>query len=125
MALFALGLPGHAPRLLLSGRDIERVEIHLEAGEVALPVDGPGDWLISPDGKAVSAVPPSVERQWMDVRRQRDALLVGCDWTQLPDVPETTRAAWVPYRQALRDVTDVASPADVIWPTPPASEAQA
>jgi hypothetical protein len=75
-------------------------------------------------GKA-SARFSSVERQWMDVRRRRDQLLSECDWTQLPDVPESTRAAWVPYRQALRDLTEVASPADVIWPTMPGAGDQA
>lgn len=119
MSLFAVGLPGQTPRLLLTGRGIERVEIHLDDGEVALPVDGPGEWLISTDGQSISAVPLSAERQWMDIRRRRDQLLAECDWTQLPDVAEETRLAWVPYRQALRDLTDAASPADVVWPTMP------
>lgn len=125
MTLFAIGMPGQTPRLLLTGRGIERIEIHLNEGEVALPVDGPGEWLISADGKSVSAVPPSIERQWMDVRRRRDAMLSECDWTQLPDVAESTRAAWVPYRQALRDLTSAASPADVVWPVAPGSGASA
>lgn len=119
MSLFAVGLPGQTPRLLLTGRGIERVEIHLIDGEVALPVDGPGEWLIAADGQSISAVLPSVERQWMDVRRRRDQLLSECDWTQLPDVAESTRAAWAPYRQALRDLTEAASPPDVVWPTMP------
>jgi len=54
-------------------------------------------------------------------RQQRDALLAACDWTQLPDAPLTTRAAWAEYRQALRDVpTQPGFPEEILWPSPPA-----
>ena len=53
------------------------------------------------------------------VRRMRDALLAACDWTQLPDVPLSTRETWVAYRQALRDVTAQPDLSNVTWPTPP------
>lgn len=54
-------------------------------------------------------------------RRQRDALLAACDWTQLPDVPTAAKAAWAAYRQALRDVTTQPGfPEEVAWPHPPA-----
>ena len=54
------------------------------------------------------------------LRRDRDKLLTATDWTQNPDVPESTRAKWVSYRQALRDLPaktlDVTNPT---WPTKP------
>lgn len=56
---------------------------------------------------------------WPTIRARRDTLLVQSDWTQLPDVPLPTKAAWADYRQALRDITQQADPHNIIWPTPP------
>jgi len=56
---------------------------------------------------------------WYAVRRQRDKLLASSDWTQLPDVPITTKAAWAVYRQALRDVTQQVDPLAIVWPKQP------
>jgi len=55
-----------------------------------------------------------------DARRQRNALLAACDWTQLPDVPldAATKAKWSAYRQALRDYMDPWTPGKA-WPTQP------
>ena len=56
------------------------------------------------------------------VRSDRDRRLADCDWTQLPDSPldETAQAAWVAYRQALRDVPAQAGfPDNVTWPEQP------
>lgn len=50
---------------------------------------------------------------------QRNALLRESDWTQLPDVPLSTKEAWATYRQALRDITQQADPFNITWPTPP------
>jgi hypothetical protein len=53
-------------------------------------------------------------------RCRRDALLAATDWTQLPDVPEATRNAYVAYRQALRDVpAQEGFPNDIVWPVAP------
>lgn len=53
-------------------------------------------------------------------REQRARLLLASDWTQLPDVPLTTKTLWAAYRQALRDVTaQPGFPTEVTWPTPP------
>ena len=58
-----------------------------------------------------------------NLRRERDAKLYACDWTQLPDVPLTPTqvTAWRTYRQQLRDymgtVTDPFNPP--AWPVPP------
>lgn len=52
-------------------------------------------------------------------RRKRE--LNASDWTQNSDVPEATRTLWVPYRQALRDITaQTGYPNEITWPTPPA-----
>ena len=56
---------------------------------------------------------------WVAVRAERDALLKATDWTQLPDVPPSTRALWTDYRQALRDVPEQADPFNIVWPVAP------
>ena len=56
--------------------------------------------------------------QWAEVRKQRNALLAACDWTQLPDSP-VDQSLWVEYRQALRDITLQANPFDIVWPEYP------
>lgn len=53
------------------------------------------------------------------VRDTRNALLAGCDWTQLAD-STVDKQAWATYRQALRDVPQQAGfPWNVQWPTQP------
>jgi hypothetical protein len=55
------------------------------------------------------------------IRSRRDQLLAASDWTQLPDVPITTREAWAVYRQALRDLTKQPGfPNNIQWPDEPA-----
>ena len=63
--------------------------------------------------------PRTHQTQWVLVRRERDARLAACDWTQLPDAPATTKPAWAAYRQALRDITEQADPFNLAWPAPP------
>ena len=63
------------------------------------------------------------------LRVERTRLLVESDWTQFPDVPDSTKTAWQPYRQQLRDLPATASPkldesyeldlSSVTWPTKP------
>ena len=54
------------------------------------------------------------------VRMERDDLLINTDWTQLPDVPESTKEKWGAYRQALRDISKQAGfPHEVTWPVSP------
>lgn len=55
-----------------------------------------------------------------NVLEKRKKLLAGTDWTQMPDVPISTKAAWAAYRQELRDITTQAGyPTEITWPTPP------
>ena len=54
----------------------------------------------------------------VSVRNQRNSLIAATDWTQLPDVPQSIKFQWAPYRQALRDVPQQAGfPFNVVWPT--------
>jgi hypothetical protein len=43
------------------------------------------------------------EQKWEQIKLWRNAELAASDWTQLPDAP-VDKAAWVTYRQALRDL---------------------
>lgn len=47
-------------------------------------------------------------------KQARTQYLLCTDWTQLPDVPQPIREAYVEYRQALRDL-----PNDERWPNIP------
>ena len=56
---------------------------------------------------------------WEQIRQHRNKLLIACDWTQGADVPSTIKDPWATYRTALRDITTVATTAEVVWPTKP------
>jgi hypothetical protein len=56
---------------------------------------------------------------WERVREVRNALLLETDWIVLSDVVLSNKDAWLEYRQALRDMTNVDNPFDVIIPTKP------
>jgi len=59
------------------------------------------------------------DMQARSVRGERNAKLSGSDWTQVADAP-VDQAAWVVYRQVLRDVTAQAGfPWATDWPVPP------
>lgn len=61
----------------------------------------------------------SEETLWERVREVRDALLLESDWVVLADTIVSNKDAWLEYRQALRDTTNVSNPFDVIIPTKP------
>jgi hypothetical protein len=53
------------------------------------------------------------------LRDERNARLIGSDWTQLPDV-SVDKEAWALYRQQLRDMTDnIVDPFNPVWPKEP------
>lgn len=62
-----------------------------------------------------------IERQWANIRSERNQRLSACDWTQLPDAPLTNleTANWGSYRQALRDITTQSDPFNIQWPEKP------
>lgn len=85
-----------------------------------------GNTLIMPDVEQSAAVAALAAyddntaqsaKYWVDIRAQRDAKLAACDWTQTPDSPLYQNAAWLTYRQALRDITQQSAP--VAWPVEP------
>lgn len=55
-----------------------------------------------------------------EVRRERNALLLASDWTQLTDSPldNVARNLWADYRQTLRDITE-GNPFEVVFPDAP------
>lgn len=55
------------------------------------------------------------------IRIERNARLVACDWTQLPDVSLTLgkKQEWEVYRQSLRDFPENCDPTNPVWPTKP------
>jgi len=57
--------------------------------------------------------------KWQEIRDRRNYELQKSDWTQLPDVPIPTKAAWATYRQELRDITAQTDPFNITWPVPP------
>jgi hypothetical protein len=61
----------------------------------------------------------SDERAWDYFRGYRNRLLSESDWTQVADAP-VNQAAWVRYRQALRDLPEkTADPRKAVWPESP------
>lgn len=72
------------------------------------------------DTKEIKQIIKSVEVLRLEAISERRSRLVVCDWTQLPDVHESTRLKWQEYRQALRDITlQEGFPENIIWPTKP------
>lgn len=63
--------------------------------------------------------PRTPATEWPIVRSERDRRLQASDWTQLPDVPLSTKEAWAIYRQALRDITLQPDPFNITWPVAP------
>ena len=60
-----------------------------------------------------------VEGQWAAMRAERNARLARSDWTQLAD-SQADKAAWAAYRQALRDLPQMAgNPFGIVWPEEP------
>lgn len=56
---------------------------------------------------------------WIVPRSRRNVMIAATDWTQLADVPASTRAKWTAYRQELRDITKQPDPTNIVWPKPP------
>lgn len=69
------------------------------------------------DMKSVSEIESEAD---FIARAKRSQMLAECDWTQLPDVPSTTKALWADYRQQLRDITSQSGyPMNISWPEKP------
>ena len=61
----------------------------------------------------------------VEIRRMRNLMLSGTDYTQMPDSPVSPekKVEWATYRQALRDLPsqypDETNIDNVVYPTPP------
>ena len=66
-----------------------------------------------------------LDAEWVNIRTERDKLLVESDWTQGNDTPlsDADVAKWKTYRTSLRDLpSDQSSKtkySDITWPTKP------
>jgi len=90
-----------------------------DAGGVAIESTDRADFGVTWD-RIQAALGGLTSQELIDLRAERNRLIALTDWTQMEDIPQATRDAWKPYRQALRDITDTATSLDdVVWPTPP------
>lgn len=82
------------------------------------------DFKVNTITRTIVEKPPVVDIP-MQIRVERNRLLAGSDWTQMPDAPlsDAKRSEWASYRQALRDMPDtfagVNSMEDITWPARP------
>ena len=60
-----------------------------------------------------------ISAKWEEVREERSKLLQESDWTQLADIPQSTKDLWTEYRQSLRDITNQNNPFNINWPDKP------
>ena len=86
----------------------------------AAPVYASGVWQQAwvVEDLTAEEVAAATEKQWAAVRKERNARLAACDWTQLSDAP-VDASVWQPYRQALRDITAQSDPFNITWPLEP------
>ncbi|RVU03492.1 hypothetical protein EOE18_15325 [Novosphingobium umbonatum] len=70
--MYAIGIKGQTPRILLDTTDPIKLAAETLEGEVAVPVDGPGGYLLSDCGTCASPVEPLAAapvwtfRSWLD-----------------------------------------------------------
>lgn len=84
----------------------------------AKPLSPGEDYVWNPDTKkwVYSKTTDDLAREAI---AKRNDLLLGSDWTQLPDAP-ANKQAWANYRQHLRDITQQPDfPIKIDWGTPP------
>jgi len=101
---------------------VDNIEIQLTPGEAYIEGSYSNTEYHIKDGVAVELPPKPIERSAVvkEALQKRQRILAATDWTQLPDVPLTTKTAWATYRQALRDITTQSGyPFEIVWPTPP------
>lgn len=92
-----------------------------------LPFDVVGEGVVSDYDPETDIRPfpqELIDRQWGEVRTDRNKRLADCDWTQLPDAPLSNieMQDWASYRQALRDITNQPDPFNITWPSEPSAQ---
>lgn len=95
----------------------------VEAGATGCRVSVPDD-TSAPDLATVNSIIDAHDSSlaaWGPIRDERNRLLAASDWTQLTDIglSQAQQRNWQVYRQALRDITNYSTPADVVWPIAP------
>lgn len=123
MSYFAIGLPGEKPRMFITG-STEMAEMQLQAGELYVEVENLANGVISADGTSYEATGVDMEQESIKIRSYRAVLLASCDWTMAIDAPldEDQKAAWMSYRQELRDLPANQPDTlfdDIVWPSQP------
>lgn len=85
-------------------------------GNIAFTAEEEAEW----DAMEAEWTAGADDRAAAEVRKERDAKLTSCDWTQVIDAP-VDQEAWAVYRQALRDLpsSQEGFPNEVAWPTEP------
>ena len=69
--------------------------------------------------------PTAFEQSMIDLRQDRNKLLLECDWTDLPNavLSDEKKTEWQTYRTNLRDITNGLTTVEVVnsvtWPTKP------
>ena len=69
--------------------------------------------------------PTAFEQSMIDLRQDRNKLLLECDWTDLPNavLSDEKKTEWQTYRTNLRDITNGLTTVDdveaVVFPTKP------
>jgi hypothetical protein len=119
---YSPSLPGFLDDDIHSTIPEDAIEISPELHQTLVDGLAEGQPIHITDGVPTLGSVPAKVITWAQIRTKRDKLLAECDWTQLPDVTMSTGTldAWREYRQALRDITELADPNDVVWPTKPA-----
>jgi hypothetical protein len=99
----------------LKEQGIVNFSIDMENGNVVLEDDTPFDAAIfnARCEELVADIP------WARIRRKRNALLAETDYIINPDYPCTNKDEFETYREALRNITNAATPEDVVFPTKP------
>ena len=86
---------------------------------VAIETTDPADFGVTWD-QVQTAIDNLVDEELINLRTERNRLIALTDWTQMEDIPQSTRDAWKTYRQALRDITETYTTLDtVVWPEKP------
>ena len=69
--------------------------------------------------------PTAFEQSMIDLRQDRNKLLLECDWTDLPNavLSDEKKTEWQTYRTNLRDITNGLTTVEDVnsdtWPTKP------
>lgn len=100
--------------------DVPEGAIYIKAGKLCCGGNSPSMHHRF-DYKAEKWIDPRTDADMMNqVRADRASRMAATDWTQLPDVPEATKAKYKKYRQTLRDITKQKDPRNIAWPVLPA-----